>query len=567
MTEKSKGNFEKEFTRSRDIVTGDERASHRGYLRAVGVADEEMGKPFVGVLNSWNEFHPGHAHLLGLAQEVKAGVWAAGGFPFEINTISLCDGLSMGHEGMKWVLPSRDLIADSVEVAAEGNRFDGLVLLASCDKIVPAMLMAAARIDIPTIIVTGGGMLPGYHRPSRSYIVASAVREGLGKFRKGQLSAEDFLEIEHASCQNLGSCSIMGTANSMSCLVEVLGMSLPGCGSSHAEVAEKKLISFRSGKEIVRLIREDVRPSQIMSPPAVTNAIVALMAMGASTNCILHLLALGEELGRPILLEAFDQASRKTPHLLGVRPSGKYLFTDFDQAGGVPALLKELTPLLDLNVPTVNGKTLGENIQKAENYNPDVLRPLNNPFGPEGGIAVLKGSLAPNGAVVKQTAVAKEMKVHQGPAIVFESEEDAMKGLLDGKVKPGHVMVIRYEGPKGGPGMREMLMPTSTLMGLGLGTSVALVTDGRFSGASRGPCIGHVSPEAMEGGPMAVVKDGDPILIDIPQRKLEHLIPAEEISTRLKKWKQPEIKARRGYMRLYAQKVGPSHKGAVVEKN
>ena len=555
-----------ESLRSREIVEGDERGSHRGYLRAVGIADEEMGKPFIGVINSWNEFHPGHAHLPGLAQEIKSGIWSAGGVPFEINTISLCDGLSMGHEGMKWVLPSRDLIADSVEVAAEGNRFDGLILLASCDKIVPAMLMAAARVDIPAILVTGGAMSPGYHRASRSYLVASDVREGSGKFRKGEISHEELLEIEHASCQNLGSCSIMGTANSMSCLVEVLGMSLPGCGSSHAEVAEKKLIAFRSGKQIVKLIEGNIRPSQILNERAIANAMVALMAMGASTNCILHLLALGEELKRPIPLAEFDRISRKSPHLVAVRPSGKYLFKDFDQAGGVPALLKELTPLLHLEVATVNGHSLGENIKKAKNFNPEVLRPLSDPLAPEGGIAILKGTLAPDGAVVKQSAVAAPMKVHQGPALVFESEEEAMEGLLQGKVKPGQVMVIRYEGPKGGPGMREMLMPTSALMGLGLGNSVALVTDGRFSGASRGPCIGHVSPEALDGGPIALVQNGDPILIDIPQRKLELLISPTELKARRKKWTAPEIRAPRGYLRLYAQQVGPSHRGAVVHK-
>lgn len=553
--------------RSRDVVDGDERASHRAYLRTIGVAEEEMGKPFVGVINSWSEFHPGHAHLRGLAEEVKAGVWAAGGIPFEGNTISLCDGLSMGHEGMKWVLPSRDLIADSVEVMAEGNRFDGLVLLASCDKIVPAMLMAAARIDIPAIIVTGGAMMPGFHRPSRTYMAASNAREGLGRYRRGEITREDYLEIERSVCPGLGSCTIMGTANSMSCLVEVLGMSLPGCGSSHADQAQKKLIAFQSGKQAVKLIGQGLTPRRIMTPAAMHNALVALMAMGASTNCVLHLLALGEELHRPLVIEEFDRVSRQVPHLLGVRPSGKYHFSDFEQAGGVPALLAELREYLDLSALTVTGGTLGENLKGARNYNPDVIRPAADPLAPEGGLAILKGSLAPHGAVVKQSAVAQEMRVHEGPAIVFESEEEAMEGLLGGRVKPGQVMVIRYEGPRGGPGMREMLMPTATLMGMGLGTSVALVTDGRFSGASRGPCIGHVSPEAMEGGPIAAVRDGDPLRIDIPGRRLDLLIAPQELRARLADWKKPGVRAKRGYLRLYAAKVGPSHKGAVVEKD
>jgi dihydroxy-acid dehydratase len=552
--------------RSREIVWGDERASHRSYLRAMGVPESEISKPFIGIINSWSEFHPGHIHLRDLAEEVKAGVWAGGGVPFEGNTISLCDGLCMGHEGMRWVLPSRDLIVDSVEVMAEGNRFDGLVLLASCDKIVPAMLMAAARVDIPTIIVTGGAMMPGYHRPSRSYVVASEAREGLGKYRRKEITQDEFLDIERSVCPGPGSCSIMATANSMSCLVEVLGMSLVGCGSSHANQATKKLIAFESGKQSLRLVQEQILPSKIMSDRALGNALVALMAMGASTNCLLHLLALGEELRRPLELDEFDRVSRKTPHVLNVRPSGKYLFLDFDQAGGVPALLKELSDLIDLDVLTVTGKRLKENLRGARNFNPDVIHPVTDPLAPEGGIAILKGNLAPFGAVVKQSAVAKEMRVHKGPAIVFDSEEEAMKALLEGKVKPGHVMVIRFEGPKGGPGMREMLMPTSTLMGLGLGTSVALVTDGRFSGASRGPCVGHVSPEAMEGGPIAVVRDDDLLMIDIPQRKLELLIPPEEYRARLEEWKRPEMKVRRGYLSLYAQKVGPSHKGAVVEK-
>lgn len=552
--------------RSKSVTEGDERAAHRAYLRDLGLSDEEISKPFIGIINSWGEFHPGHAHLRSLAEEVKKGVLAAGGYPFESNTIALCDGLTMGHKGMKWVLPSRELIADSVELLAEGNRFDALVLMASCDKIVPGMLMGAARVDIPTIMLTGGPMSPGYVRSEGKQIYSTQAREYLGKLRKGEISEEQFFEAECVAAPTYGSCAAMATANSMSCLAEVLGMSLPGCGTALAVESKKRSLAIKTGKQIVEVLKSGLTPSQVMTKDALENAVVAVMALGASTNCVLHLLAIAEELGIPLSLNDFDRIGKQTPHVADVLPSGKYFVADLERAGGIPAVLKEIEPLLHTDAITITRKTIRENIEDAKVYNRAVITPMDEPVHTQGGIAILYGNLAPDGSVIKQSAVPEEMKVHEGPTKVYESEEEAMAALLDNQVVPGDVIVIRYEGPKGGPGMREMLMPTATLVGLGLGSSVALVTDGRFSGATRGPCVGHVSPEAADGGAIALVREGDIISINIPERSVELKVAEEELMERRRTWRGPQIKKTRGFLKLYAERASPAHLGARLQR-
>lgn len=552
--------------RSKSVTEGDERAAHRAYLRDLGLSDEEISKPFIGIINSWGEFHPGHAHLRSLAEEVKKGVLAAGGYPFESNTIALCDGLTMGHKGMKWVLPSRELIADSVELLAEGNRFDALVLIASCDKIVPGMLMGAARVDIPTIMLTGGPMSPGYVRSEGKQIYSTQAREYLGKLRKGEISEEQFFEAECVAAPTYGSCAAMATANSMSCLAEVLGMSLPGCGTALAVESKKRSLAIKTGKQIVEVLKSELTPSQVMTKDALENAVVAVMALGASTNCVLHLLAIAEELGIPLSLNDFDRIGKQTPHVADVLPSGKYFVADLERAGGIPAVLKEIEPLLHTDAITITRKTIRENIEDAKVYNRAVITPMDEPVHTQGGIAILYGNLAPDGSVIKQSAVPEEMMVHEGPTKVYESEEEVMAALLNNQVVPGDVIVIRYEGPKGGPGMREMLMPTATLVGLGLGSSVALVTDGRFSGATRGPCVGHVSPEAADGGAIALVREGDIISINIPERSIELKVAEEELMERRRTWRGPQIKKTRGFLKLYAERASPAHLGARLQR-
>jgi dihydroxy-acid dehydratase len=548
--------------RSQEVVGGLERAGQRGLLHALGLTDVEISRPFIGVVNTWSEINPGHVHLRRLADAVKLGVASAGGTPFEINTIGLCDGIAQGHSGMRAILPSRDLIADSIELAALANGFDALVLLASCDKIVPAVLMAVARLDIPSIVVTGGPMMPGRYK-GRELAVYEA-REALGQHLKGEISREELGEIEAHICPGPGSCSMMGTANSMSAMTEALGMSLPGCATAHAVSSKKEAIARLSGAEILRLLEADVRPSTIMSRQALDNGITVAMAMGCSTNVVLHMLAVARELDQRLSLEDFDAISRRTPFICDVKPSGTRSLLALEEAGGVPAVMHELRELLQLGCPTVNGKTIGENISTVENRDPQVIRPLDQALRSEGGIAVLKGNLSPLGCVVKQSAVAPQMMVHRGPARVFDGEKAAMQAIEGGKVGAGDVVVIRYEGPKGGPGMPEMLMPTATLMGLGLGESVSLVTDGRFSGATKGACVGHVSPEAMNGGPLALVRVGDTIEIDIPQRRIELLVPPEELARRRQDWKPPQRRLR-GYLKLYAENVGPSHEGCLLQ--
>jgi len=548
--------------RSQEVVGGLERAGQRGLLHALGLTDEEISRPFIGVINTWSEINPGHVHLRRLANSVKLGVVSAGGTPFEVNTIGLCDGIAQGHSGMRAILPSRDLIADSIELTTLANGFDALVLLASCDKIVPAVLMAAARLDIPSIVVTGGPMMPGRYK-GRELAVYEA-REALGQHLKGEISEEELREIEANICPGPGSCSMMGTANSISAVTEALGMSLPGCATAHAVSSKKEAIARHSGTEILRLLEEDVRPSTVMSRAALHNGITVAMAMGCSTNIVLHMLALARELDHELSLEDFDTISRRTPFICDVKPSGARSLLALEEAGGVPAVMHELRELLALDCPTVNGQTVGDNVSTVANQDPHVIRPLDEPLRPEGGIAVLKGNLSPHGCVVKQSAVGPQMMAHRGPARVFDGEKAAMQAIGGGQIKAGDVVVIRYEGPRGGPGMPEMLMPTATLMGLGLGQSVSLVTDGRFSGATKGACVGHVSPEAMNGGPIALVEEGDTIEIDIPQRRIELLVPSDELSRRREDWKPPERRLR-GYLKLYAENVGPSHEGCLLE--
>lgn len=547
--------------RSDLVIQGDARSANRALLRALGVTDADFAKPFVGIINTWSEVNPGHMHLRGLAEAAKQGVRAGGGVPLEVNTIGLCDGIAQGHEGMKRILPSRNLIADSIELAADANRLDALVLLASCDKIVPACWMAAARLDLPAILVTGGPMMPGRYRGKD--LVLPDAREAVGRLRRGEITATEFNEIESALCPGPGSCAMMGTANSTSCLTEVLGMSLPGCGTAHAVDSKKLRLARESGEEVLRVLARDLRPSKIMTRPALENAIAASMALGGSTNTVLHLLALASELRIPLSLETFDEISRRTPFLCNLRPSGKYTFRDLDEAGGVGAVLSEIRSRLNLDVLTVTGKTLGENVAAAQNRNPEVVLPLGNPLRPEGGIAILRGSLAPGGAAVKQSAVSPKMMAHTGPARVFENEESAREAVLGGQIQNGEVIVIRYEGPKGGPGMREMLSVTASLVGMGLAESVSLVTDGRFSGSTRGPCIGHIVPEAQEGGPIALVRDGDPIKIDIPRRCLDLLVAPEEMDRRKKAWSPPPLKADRGYLKTFAERVSGADQGCV----
>jgi dihydroxy-acid dehydratase len=547
--------------RSQDVVGGLERAGQRGLLHALGLTDEEISKPFIGVINTWSEINPGHVHLRRLANAVKLGVVSAGATPFEVNTIGLCDGIAQGHAGMRAILPSRDLIADSIEVASLANGFDALVLLASCDKIVPAVLMAAARLDIPAIVVTGGPMMPGRYK-GRELAVYEA-REALGQYLKGEIALEDLRDIEASICPGPGSCSMMGTANTMSAVTEAVGMSLPGCATAHAVSSKKEALARQSGVQTIRLLEEDVRPSAVMSREALLNGITVAMAIGGSTNVVLHMLALARELGARLELDDFDVLSRRTPFICDVKPSGARSLLGLEEAGGVPALMHELRPLLHLDLPTVNGKTIGENVSSAQNRDPQVIRSLDEPLRPEGGIAVLKGSLSPNGCVVKQSAVAPEMMVHRGPARVFDGEAAAMQAITGSQINPGDVVVIRHEGPRGGPGMPEMLMPTATLTGLGLGESVSLVTDGRFSGATKGACIGHISPESIDGGPLALVEEGDIIEIDIPQRRVDLAVSSEELAGRRGEWKPPQ-RHLRGYLKLYAENVGPSHEGCLL---
>ncbi|PAV14042.1 dihydroxy-acid dehydratase [Methanosarcina spelaei] len=552
--------------RSDIIKEGPERAPNRSLLKATGVTDSEMRKPFIAVVNSWNDIIPGHMYLNKLADAVKAGIRNAGGVPFEFHTIGVCDGIAMGHEGMKYSLPSREIIEDTIELMVKAHQFDGMVLIPTCDKIVPGHLMAAGRLDIPAIVVTGGPMLPGY--VDDSYKDFISVSEGVGAHRIGKISDDDLKELENFACNGAGSCAGMYTANTMACMTEALGLSLPGCATAHAVDAKKTRIAKESGERIVEMVKENLTPLKIVTYKSFENAIMVDMAVGGSTNTTLHLPALAHEFGLHLSLEKFDELSRTTPHLISLRPGGSNVMLHFDRAGGVQAIMQRLSPKLYLEQRTVNGKTIGENLKELDIVNPklnkEIIGTLENPIHAQGGIAVLKGSLAPEGAVIKQAAVDPGMHVHTGPARVYDGEKAAMESILAGNVKPGDVVIIRYEGPKGGPGMREMLAVTAALGGMGLLESVALITDGRFSGGTRGPCIGHVSPEATEGGPIALVKDGEMIEINIPERTLNIKISEEELKQRKAAFVPPKTEIT-GYLARYQRSVHSANTGGIVD--
>lgn len=550
--------------RSDAIKVGVERAPHRALLKALGIADSDLDKPFIAIANSYTNVVPGHAHLNQVAEAVKAGVISAGGVPFEFNTIGICDGIAMGHNGMRYSLPSRELIADSVEVMVQAHRFDGLVLITTCDKITPGMLMAAARLNIPAIMVTGGPMLSGVYKGKK--VGTASMFEAIGKVVAGKMSEEELKCLEDVACPTCGSCNGMFTANTMACVTEALGMSLPGCATPPAVSAERLRIAKATGERVIGLVNEDLKPRDILSSDSFENAIMVDMALGGSTNTVLHVTAIANEAEVDLPLSLFDKLSKRVPHLCSMIPSGPYDMQDLDEAGGIPAVMKELREALHLNALTVTGQTVKENIASAVVLNPEVIRPLDNPVHKEGGIAVLTGNLAPDGAVVKAAGISPNIMVHQGPAKTFDSEEDAMKAIMNKKIQEGDVVVIRYEGPKGGPGMREMLSPTATIAGMGLSESVALITDGRFSGATRGPCIGHVSPEAAVGGPICLLKDGDMIEIDVPKRKLNVKLSHEELAKRAKSWTAKEPNVKTGYLVRYSQLVQPAHKGSVLKK-
>lgn len=550
--------------RSDRIKKGIERAPHRSLLRALGFDDEELKAPLIGIANSFNEIVPGHMHLRNIVEAVKAGVRQAGGVPVEFGVIGVCDGIAMNHEGMKYSLVSREIIADSVEIMAEAHAFDGLVLVTSCDKITPGMLMAAFRINIPAILIAGGPMLTGSFKGQKVNLISAF--EAIGKVKKGEMREEELFELEKCACPTCGSCAGMFTANSMNCLTEALGLALPGNGTIPSVYSERLRLAKETGRAIVKLVKKGLTPKKLINEASFRNAIAVDMALGCSTNTVLHLLAIAREAGIPLDLKTFDEISRKTPVLAKLIPAGPHSVPELHEAGGIPAVMKELAKkgLIDTSCKTVSGKTVGEIIAKAENRNPEVLRPIEKPYAQEGGIAILYGNLAPEGAVVKTSAVLPEMMRHKGPARVFDSEEEAYEAILSGKIKPGDVVVIRYEGPKGGPGMREMLSPTSAIIGMGLGASVALITDGRFSGGTQGACIGHVSPEAAEGGPIALVEEGDIIEIDIPARRLELKVSEEELEKRRKKWKPPQKKLK-GVLKKYYKLVKSVSYGAVLE--
>lgn len=549
--------------KSEQVKIGLEKAPHRALFKALGLTDEEMARPLIGIVNSHNDIVPGHINLDKIAEAVKAGVRLAGGTPMEFQTIGVCDGIAMNHIGMKYSLGSRELIADSVEIMATAHAFDALVFIPNCDKIVPGMMMAAARLNIPSIFVSGGPMLAG--RVKSRAVSLTQVFEGVGAAAADRIKAEDLVDLEENACPTCGSCSGMFTANSMNCLTEALGMALPGNGSIPAVYSERIRLAKKTGMKIMELLDKDIRPLHILTQQAFENAIRMDMAIGCSTNSVLHLLAIASEAGVQIDLDIFNQISAQTPHLCKISPAGGHHMEDFNQAGGVQALLNELTKgdLLHTDCMTVTGKTVGENIVSTPVLDYEVIRPLHDPHSSTGGLAILFGNLAPEGAVVKKGAVAEEMMQHEGPARVFDSEEEAVAAILAKRILPGDVIVIRYEGPRGGPGMREMLTPTSAVAGMGLDKEVALITDGRFSGATRGASIGHVSPEAAAGGTIALVEEGDMIRIDILANRLELLVDSQELARRLRLWTAPEPRIRSGYMKRYAEMVQSASTGAI----
>lgn len=551
--------------RSDVMKSGLARAPHRSLFKATGLTDEELARPIIGIVNSFNELAPGHVHLRSLAEAVKAGVRMAGGTPLEFSTIGVCDGIAMNHTGMKYSLASRELIADSVEVMAMAHPFDALVFITNCDKIVPGMLMAAARLNLPSIFISGGPMLAGRYQGRD--VSLSNIFEAVGAVGAGKMTEEELAELEDCVCPGCGSCAGMFTANTMNCLTEALGMGLPGHGTAPAVSAARLRLAKQAGMYIMDLLARNIRPRDIMTEAAFRNAVAVDMALGGSTNTCLHLPAIAREAGVDLPLKVFDELSRQVPQLCKLSPVGSHHIQDLHEAGGIPAVMAELgrAGMLDVSCLTVTGHTVADNCAGKGILNKGVIRPVEDPYSPDGGLAILYGNLAPEGAVVKKGAVLPEMLVHKGPARVFESEEEAFAAIIGGKIRPGDVVVIRYEGPKGGPGMQEMLSPTSALAGMGMDASVALITDGRFSGASRGASIGHVSPEAAAGGPLALVKEGDIIAIDIPARKLELLVEERELLRRREEWQPPAPKITTGYLARYARHVTSGARGAVLE--
>ena len=551
--------------RSDAVKKGIAQAPQRSLMRALGLTEEEMKKPLVGIVSSYNEIVPGHMNLDKITEAVKMGVAMAGGTPIVFPAIAVCDGIAMGHIGMKYSLVTRDLIADSTECMAMAHQFDALVCIPNCDKNVPGLLMAAARVNVPTVFVSGGPMLAGHVKGEKRSI--SSMFEAVGSYAAGTMTEEDVYDFECNACPTCGSCSGMYTANSMNCLTEVLGMGLKGNGTIPAVYSERLRLAKRAGMQVMELLKQDIRPRDIMTKEAFLNALTVDMALGCSTNSMLHLPAIAHEAGVELNPEMANAISEKTPNLCHLAPAGYHYIEELNEAGGVYAVMNELNKLnlLHTECMTVTGKTVGENIKGCVNKNPEIIRPVENPYSKTGGIAVLKGNLAPDTAVVKRSAVVPEMQVHEGPARVFDCEEDAIEAIRGGKIVAGDVVVIRYEGPKGGPGMREMLNPTSAIAGMGLGSSVALITDGRFSGASRGASIGHVSPEAAEGGPIALVEEGDLIRINIPEHKLEVVVSDEELVRRKAAWTPREPKVTTGYLKRYAKMVSSANKGAILE--
>jgi len=551
---------------SNNAKKGPERAPHRSLLKAGGFTDWEIDRPWIGVVNAYNSIIPGHTHLRRIAEAAKYGVYSGGGLPLEFPVIGVCDGIAMNHEGMKFSLPSRELIADSIEVMAKAHALDGLVMVTNCDKIIPGMAMVAARLNIPTVIISGGPMLAGQHKGCE--VDLSSVFEAVGKYDSEKMSLEELLELENSACPTCGSCAGMFTANTMNCMMEALGFALPGNGTIPAVYAARERLAKDAGRTIVTLVEKGIKPRDILTKEAFENAVAVDMALGGSTNTALHLPAIAHAAGVSLSLDEMDKISRKTPHLCNMSPAGKHHIQDLYRAGGVQAVMLRLAEagLINGDCLTVTTKTVEENLKSARVIDEDVIRPLDDPYHAEGGIAVLKGSLAPEGCVVKQVAVVPEMMHHVGPARVFDCEEEASKAIREGQIKPKDVVIIRYEGPKGGPGMREMLGPTASIAGMGLDSSVALITDGRFSGATRGASIGHVSPEAAAGGPIGLVKDGDMIEIDIPNRKLNLLVDEKELEERRQSFKPKHQETTSSFLERYRHFVTSGSTGAVFEK-
>ncbi len=558
---------EKKKMLSNTVKQGVERAPHRALLRSAGFTAEDLDRPLIGIVNSHSEIVPGHVHLDKLCDAVKAGILMAGGTPVVTQTTGVCDGIAMNHLGMKYSLASREVIADSVEIVTRAHCFDALVLMPNCDKIIPGMLMAAARLNIPAIVVSGGPMLAGRH--GERFVDVANVFEAVGAAKAGKMSDEELAAIEESACPTCGSCAGMFTANSMNCLTESLGMALPYNGTIPAVMSARTRLAKQAGMKIMELWELGVLPRDIMTPEAFRNALAVDMALGCSTNTLLHLLAIAHEAEVELDLDLVNTISDKTPNLCKLSPAGAHHLEDLDRAGGVHAVMASLAAegLLGGSCMTATAQTVGENLKEMKVLDDTVIRPVSDPYSTKGGLAIMFGNLAPNGAVVKQSAVAAQMLVSEGPARIFESEEDATAAILDGKVSPGDVVVIRYEGPKGGPGMREMLTPTSALAGMGLDASVCLITDGRFSGATRGASIGHISPEAMAGGPIAIIQEGDIISVDIPGKRLDLKVPEDEIAKRLDAWRPPEREIPKGYLRRYAKLVTSANTGAVFESD